>query len=132
MNNIKPKLNRNNERGAARLNLVLLIVVVGLLLFAGYHFLPVYYEGVTMKEEMDAAVMRGLTMASANTPEQVVRSEINVDLDERGVPRDALVQLTAKDKAVTATVSYSKLVPILPFGLYDYNYVFTYTATPSY
>ncbi|MFV0387319.1 MAG: hypothetical protein ACK5NT_01080 [Pyrinomonadaceae bacterium] len=129
MENIKT--NRSSEVGAVSIRLIVFLLVVATGVYAAYNFLPVYYESLSLKDELNAAVMQGMTKVSIQKPEEVVREKIYRELDSRNIPREALVSLKANGSAVTATVSYSKIVHIIPLGIYDYNFVFTYTAVPE-
>ena len=122
---------RNSERGSAGTTFLIIVVVLGLIGHAGYQFIPVAYGGESLKQDMQTAVIQGLAMPGKGTPVDVTKLRIQSALRSNDIPQDAVVDVKQINNVVQAHVSYVKSVPILPFGIYTYNYQFDHTATPT-
>lgn len=124
--------NRKSERGGAGVKLLLVVLVLGLLANAGYQYVPVAYEGATFKQEMQTAVINGVSMpAVGKTAVDVVKEKLTSAARNNNLPTNAVIQVKQLNSTVQAHVSYSKQIPILPFGIYSRNYEFDHTATPT-
>ena len=122
---------RSSERGGAGVKFLLVALVLMLCANAGYNYIPVAYEGANLRQEMDTAVVKGLAASGRMKPVDVVQASITKAIRENDVPADAFVEIKQTGAAVQAHVVYTKMVPMLPFGLYNYSYDFNYLATPS-
>lgn len=123
---------RKSERGAAGAKLLLVALVLILLANAGYHYIPVAYQAENFKQEMQTAVINGVSMpALGKTPADVVKDKILAAARNNDIPANAVIQVKQLNNVVQAHVAYSKQIPILPFGLYTRNYEFDHTATPT-
>lgn len=124
--------NRKSERGGAGVKLLLVALVLGLLANAGYQYVPVAYEGANFKQEMQTAVINGVSMpAIGKTSVDIVKEKILSAARTNNLPSNSVIQVRQLSNTVQAHVTYSKPVPVLPFGLYTRNYEFDHTATPS-
>lgn len=124
--------NRQPERGSAGVKLLLVAIVLVVLANAGYHYVPVAYEGANFKQEMQTAVINGVSMpAVGKTAVDVVKEKIAIAARNNNLPPNAVIQVRQANNVVQAHVSYSKPVPVLPFGLYTRNYEFDNVATPT-
>lgn len=122
---------RVSERGAAGVKLVIVLLVLFLAGNAGYNYVPVAYDAESMKSEMSAAVMQGLALPGKVNPVDNVKARIQRAAQTNNVPADAIIDVKQQGNVLTAHVTYSKPVSILPFGIYKYNYQFDHTATPT-
>lgn len=123
---------RKSERGGAGIKLLLVALVLISIAHAGYNYIPVAYQGENFKQEMQTAVINGISMPGMGKPPvDVVRDKIWAAARNNDVPQNAVVDVKQLNNIVQAHVKYSKQVPILPFGLYARNYDFDYTATPT-
>lgn len=124
-------LNRHSERGSAGTKFLVILVLIVLLAHAGYNYVPVAYQGASLRQDMDTAVVKGLAASGNMKPVDVVKSHVQRAVSEYDIPPDALVEITPQGSYIQAHVAYQKKVNILPFGLYKYSYDFNYTATPT-
>lgn len=124
-------IERPAERGGAGAKFLIVAVVLVLLANAGYNYIPVAYEGASFKQEMDTAVVKGLASFGQLKPADIVSAHLKKAAYDYNLPPDAVIDIQATAKKLSATASYSKQVNILPFGIYKYKYQFDYTATPS-
>ena len=124
--------NRESEHGGAGIKFLLTVVVLILIANAGYNYIPTAYQGQDFKQEMETAVMQGVTMPGANTKQvDAVRARVRRAAEVSGIPDDYYLEVKQTKNVVHAHVIYQKTIPILPFALYDYVYQFDNTATPT-
>lgn len=122
---------RGSERGSAGVKLLVLLAVIFLIGHAGYNYVPVAYSAESLKTEMQTAVLQGLALPGKLNPVDNVKERIQKAIVINEIPPEALVEVKQAGNSLTAHVTYSKQVNILPFGLYRYRYNFDHTATPT-
>ena len=123
--------NRESERGSAGVKFILILAALALVANAGYNYVPVAYDAESLKTEMGTAVLQGLALPGKLNPVDNVKARIAKSIQTNNIPADAIVDVKQNGNVLTARVSYSKPVNILPFGIYKYKYDFDYTATPT-
>ncbi|MBX7173780.1 MAG: hypothetical protein K1X72_22610 [Pyrinomonadaceae bacterium] len=105
------------------------LAVFFLILNAGLNYVPVAYNAEGFKQEMNAAVMQGLTIPpSTGTPVDVTKKRLITKATANDIPADAYIDVKLINGVLQARVIYNKKVSLLPFGIYDYNYQFDYTS----
>ena len=120
--NKKAFLNRPGERGGARLKFTIVMVVLAIVVYMGYLYLPIAYDAYYFKDVMQNKV----DMAATQGYEMVwVRDQLVKSAPEYHVPADAIITPTQKDNRVEVRVQFSR--PIQLPG-YTYSYDFDYTA----
>ena len=124
------KNDRASERGSAGVKFLFIFVVLALAAHAGLQYIPVAYNGASLKQEMDTAVVKGLAASGQMKPLDVVTASVKRAVAEYDVPADAVIEIKPENGIVTAHVAYVVPVNMMPFGLYKYNYDFNYTAKP--
>ena len=122
---------RESERGSAGTKFVITMVIILLVANAGYNYVPIAYEAESVKTEMQTAVLQGLATPGKLSPVENVKTRILRAFTLNHVPENALLDVKQNGPSVTARVAYTKEVGLLPFGIYNYVYVFDHTATPS-
>lgn len=128
---MKVSTHRPTERGSAGVKFLAILVFIVLLAHAGYNYVPVAYQGASFRQEMDVAVVKGLSAPPQMKPADVVKAHIQKAAGDNQIPQDALIDIRPGTGHVAAYASYQKAINILPFGIYKYNYKFEYTATPQ-
>jgi len=123
--------NANSEAGNAKVKLVVVLVILFLIAHAGYQYIPVAYQGEYFKQEMQTAVVQGMSVPAGIQPLDMVKGKLKKAILENDIPTDAIVQVKPVNNSVMARVSYTKQVNMLPFGIYKYQYKFDNTATPT-
>ena len=123
--------NRKSERGGAGVKVIAVFLILFLIGYAAYNYIPIAYEGENFKQEMQTAVVQGMATPGGITMADMVKGKLKRAMVSNNVPPDAFVQVKQTPNSVQAQVIYSKQVPILPFGIYKYNYHFDHTATPT-
>lgn len=123
---------KKSEHGGAGVKFLMVALVLFLIGNAGLQFVPVAYNGESFKQEMQTAVIQGVAVPAVGiTPVEAVRGKIQKSMISNNIPLDATVDVKQANGAIHAHVVYTKEIPILPFGLYNYQYHFNYTATPT-
>lgn len=123
---------RQSERGEAGAKLLFIVVLLFLAGHAGYNFIPVAYHAENFKQEMHSAVIKGLSLPPVGvTPMDHVKNNVMRAARENDLPADASILVKTNKGVIEVHVYYEQKVPILPFGLYYYNYVFEHTASPT-
>ena len=114
--------NRQNERGSARLKLLLFIIVIAIVAYAGYLYIPVSYNAYLFKDLMQQKVN---TAAALGHPANWVQEQLVRSGPEYDIPADAEIIPAVKDGRVEVQVRYTKPVE---FPGYVYEYTFDHTA----
>jgi hypothetical protein len=113
---------RKGERGAARAKLLIFLVFAGVLIYAGYMYLPVAYDAYLFKDLMqhnvDVAVTQGYQPSW-------VQDQLTKSLAEYNVPANAIITPVQRDQRVEVRVQFTR--PIELPG-YTYEYEFDHTA----
>jgi hypothetical protein len=125
-----PENDRRFERGGAGVKALVVIALLLLAAHAGFNYVPVAYEGESFKQEMQTAVVNGLALPPNVKPIDNITARIKRAAADNGVPSDAFMEIKPVGNIVQARVVYSKQVGLLPFGIYNYTYLFDYTAKP--
>lgn len=124
--------NRNAEHGGAGAKLLVALAILILIANAGFNFIPVAYQAENFKQEMHTAVVQGISLPSTHgQPADIVRFKISNAVRTNELPYDTFVEVKEKNNILTARVYYVKKVPLLPFGAYEYEYIFDHSVTPS-
>ncbi|HEY2848203.1 MAG TPA: hypothetical protein VGI80_10325 [Pyrinomonadaceae bacterium] len=122
---------RASERGSAGTKLMVTLVVIVLGAHAGYNYIPVAYNAQALRGDMDTAVLQGMALPGKISPVDNVKERIVKAIIVNNISPGATLDVKQVGNGITARVTYQQQVNILPFGMYKYNYVFDYTATPT-
>ncbi len=116
---------RTTERGSARLNFLILMVVIAAVAYAGYQYVPVAYQASQLKVFMQDTVNNAVvTDKDARWAEDQLRRS----LTSYGVPPDARVTVANRESRIEAHVEYTVPVPLL---VTTYEYKFDHTTRSS-
>ncbi len=121
----------SSEQGSAAIKFMLVFLVLALAANAGFNYVPVAYQGASFKQEMDTAVVKGISATGRVKPMDAVTASIKKASFDYDIPADAFVEIKPVNGVVEARVAYSRPVNMLPFGLYQYTYDFDYVAKPT-
>ena len=115
-------LHRSSERGAARLKLLIFLLVVGAIGYIGYLYVPVAYQAYLFKDLMqhtvDVAIAAGYQPAWVN-------DQLKKSLPEYDIPPEAVITPITRDNRIEVRVQYTRTVE---FPGYTYQYEFDHTA----
>ncbi|HEY0099515.1 MAG TPA: hypothetical protein VGB76_11250 [Pyrinomonadaceae bacterium] len=114
------------ERGSSRFNFLITVVVIALVGYAAYQYVPVAYQAsqlkVSMQDTVDKAVVTSKNAAWAE--EQLRRS-----LPIYGAPPNTLITVSPREARLEAHVQYSVPIPLL---VTTYEYKFDHTTRSAY
>jgi|SRR4029453_3486947 hypothetical protein len=114
--------NRINERGAARLKFLIVMLIIGAAAYAGYCYIPVAYQAYLYRDLMqhyvDVAAAQGYQPAW-------ITDQLTKSAAEYQVPKEALITPAQKDQRLEVRVQFTRPIE---FPGYVYNYEFDYTA----
>jgi predicted PurR-regulated permease PerM len=113
---------RTSERGGARLKFVLVIAILAVVGYAGYLFIPVFYQSYQIKDLMQNDVD---TASSMGKPTSWIQEQLLKSFPEYGVPANAVITPTQQSNRMEVRVQYT--IPVA-FPGYVYNYEFDHTA----
>jgi hypothetical protein len=113
------------ERGGARLNFVIVVVVVAALGYAGYHTIPTLYHARTYETFMQDTVNNAALMSKNPA---WVEQQLKDSLDDYELPTDATVKSIVRDGRLEAQVRFTRTIPLL---VTSYDYVFDKTVRSS-
>jgi hypothetical protein len=124
----------DSQRGSANLKLLRTVLLFFLLGNALVNYLPVAYNTENLRQEMHAAVLQGMSLPpTMGNPAEVTKKRITNVMKVNNIPSYAFLEVKQVNNAIQARVAFTQPIPLLPFGLYDYNYQFDYTTnTGSY
>ena len=131
MNNRTVKNYRDAERGGAGVKFLLVLLALVLTANAAFNYIPVAYQGENFKQEMQTLVIQGMALPpNSGNPVEVLKAKLARAAKDYDLPPVA-IDVRQVNNVTTAHVRYSKEVNVLPFGIYNYNYEFDHTASPS-
>jgi len=114
-----------DERGGARLNFLIVVVVVAAVAYAGYQYVPVAYQASQLKIFMEDTVNKAVvTDKNAQWAEEQLRKS----LPEYGAPPNTFITVTNRESRLEANVQYTIPVPLI---VTTYQYKFNYTTRSS-
>ncbi|HEY8225011.1 MAG TPA: hypothetical protein VIG25_07030 [Pyrinomonadaceae bacterium] len=113
---------KTDERGSARVNFIIVLLVLGAIGYCGYLYVPVMYREYLFKDWMQHTV--DVASASGYKPDWV-SDQLTKSLPEYDVPADALITPANRDNRVEVRVQYIRKIE---FPGYTYQYQFDHTA----
>ncbi len=114
------------QRGGARFNFLVIVVLIGLAAYSAYHYVPVAYQAYLFKDYMQETVNKA-AYPPGQTPDWVTQ-QLRSAAKEYDVPPDMQVSVQNDNGRIAARVTYSLPVQ-LPGYVYQYN--FDHTALSS-
>ena len=113
---------RTGEHGGARVKFLIVILVLAILGYVGYLYIPIAYQAYLFKDVMQHNVNVAATQGyqPAWVSEQLTKSAREYD-----VPPNAVITPTTKDNRIEVRVQFTKPIE---FPGYTYEYEFDYTA----
>jgi hypothetical protein len=115
---------RRNERGSSTVKFIIVLAVVSILIYMGIQYVPVAYNYRNFKTYMQESVDTGAVTGQGT---EWVRSRLQANAKDYGVPSDAKINTGVQDGRMTATVQFTRPINLLP-GIWTYTYPFDYTV----
>lgn len=122
---------RPSEAGSAGGKFLAFLLGLALILHGGFQYIRAAYQAESLRTDMEAAVLQGLATPGKIDPVDVVKTKVQKAVLQYEIPPGSVVDVKMQNGLVIARVAYVKQVPILPFGIYNYNYKFDETITPG-
>ncbi len=115
-------MRRSSERGAGRVQFLIVMTIIVATAYAGYLYIPVAFHAHTYKDLMqhyaDVTATQGYAPTWAG--EQLLKSSAEYD-----IPANAIITPLKRDDRVVVRVQYVKPIE---FPGYTYNYEFDHTV----
>lgn len=113
---------RRTERGGARLKFIVVVLVIALVAYIGYMYIPVAYQAYLFKDLMQ----HNANVSSAQGHDTAwVKNQLTKAGPEYGVPSDAIISPALKDNRMEVTVQFTRPIH---FPGYTYDYTFDHTV----
>lgn len=125
MRNTCGSVSSGAQRGGARLNFLIVVVVIAALGYVGYHAVPVLYHARTYETFMQDTV-NNAAMTDKNPA--WIEKQLRDALDDYGLPPDATVKSGVRDGRLEAEVSFTRTIPLI---VTSYQYTFDKTVRSS-
>jgi len=117
---------RCSQRGGARFNLLLFIILIALAVYSAYNYAPVAYNAYLYKDFMEETVNRAAYPPSKSN--DWIAKQLREGGKDYDLPTDAEIKVQNEDGRVAAHVTWTRAVQ-LPGYVYEYN--FDHTARSS-
>jgi PKD repeat protein len=122
---------RRNERGAARLKFIIVLVIVAVVAYMGFQYIPVRYQAYTFKTFMDQSVLNeSASSRHADEKGPWVENQLRSNAKDYGVPPDAEFSHKYQNGHLEVTVKFTRLINLLPGFAYEYDFDYTARSNP--
>ena len=113
---------RRGERGGSRIKFLIVVLIFGAAVYAGYLWVPVQFDAYRFKDLMqhDADVA-----ATQGYPVTWISDQLKKSLAEYNIPSDAVITPTQQENRMAVRVQYTRPIE---FPGYTYQYEFDHTA----
>jgi hypothetical protein len=118
----------HQERGAASLRMVIVLLVIAVVGYMGFQYIPVAYQARSFKSFMNEKVTSAAENPSIPTEQKgsTVENQLRSSAKDYGVPPDAKISHIYQNGGLQVTVQFTRHVNLLPGITHDYK--FDYTA----
>jgi hypothetical protein len=110
---------RAGQRGGARFNFVVIVLLIGLAAYSAYHYVPVAYHAYLFKDFMQETVNKAAY--PPGQPPDWVAQQLRAAAKDYDVPPDMQVSVQNENGRLAARVTWTRAVQ-LPGYLYLYNF----------
>ena len=113
------QVRRRRQRGGARFNLAVVVLVIGLAAYSAYNYAPVAYNAYLYRDFMQELVNRAAypPIKSSDWVAQQLRDAAK----EYDLPEDADIRVQNENGRIVAHVTWTRPVQ-LPGHVYDYSF----------
>jgi hypothetical protein len=108
-----------DERGGARFNFIVVILLIALGVYSAYNYAPVSYKAYRFKDYMQETVNKAVYPPGQST--EWVTQQLRAGAKEFGVPEDAVINVQREEGRISVHVTWTEPVP-LPAYVYEYNF----------
>ena len=115
-----------NQRGGARFNFLVVVLLIALAVYSAYNYAPVAYNAYLYKDYMQETVNKAAYPPAKSN--DWVTQQLRAAAKEYDLPEDADIKVQNEDGRIVARVSYTRDIQ-LPGYVYEYD--FDHTARSS-
>ena len=115
-------LRAGHMRGGARLNFLIVMVILIASGYIGYQTVPVFYRASLLESYMQDTVNNA---AYTNKSPAWVEQQIRANADDYGLPRDTQIVTGTRDGRMEAHVQFTRSIPLI---VTTYQYKFDQTV----
>jgi predicted PurR-regulated permease PerM len=119
---------RRQERGAASLRMIIVLLVVAIIGYVCFQYIPVAYQARSFRNFMNEKVTAAAENPSIPTEQKgsTVEKQLRESSKDYGVPPDAKISYIYQNGGLQVTVQYTRQINLLPG--FTHQYKFDYTA----
>ena len=117
---------KHYERGGARFNFVVVILLIALAAYSAYNYAPVSYKAYRFKDYMQETVNKAAYPPGQTT--DWVTQQLRAGAKEYGLPEDFEINVQREEGRIAAHVTWTEPVQ---FPGFTYDYDFDHTARSS-
>jgi len=110
---------QSSQRGGARFNFVVVILLIALAAYSAYNYAPVAYNAYLYKDFMQETVNKAAYPPVKSN--DWVRQQLAAAAREYDLPEDADIRVENEDGRISAHVTWTRPVQ-LPGYVYDYDF----------
>jgi len=107
------------ERGGARFNFIVVMLLIALAVYSAYNYAPVLYKAYRFKDFMQETVNKAAYPPGQTT--DWVTQQLRAGAKEYEVPADAEIKVQKEEGRISAQVTWTEAVQ-LPAYVYEYNF----------
>ena len=115
-----------SERGGARFNFIVVILLIALAVYSAYNYAPVSYKAYRFKDFMQETVNKAAYPPGQSN--EWITQQLRGAAKEYELPADAEINVQKEEGRVSVRVTWTEAVQ-LPFYVYEYD--FDHTARSS-
>jgi hypothetical protein len=124
---------RPGELGGSKATLTIILVILFLGGYAGINYVPIAYSESDIKTQMQTITTNAIILPASTTNNNQVAwttAELNHLAQNYDLP-PSVFKAEIAGPAVKASINVHRKIPLLPFGLYNYEYDFVYSASSA-
>jgi hypothetical protein len=111
---------RRGERGAGRVKFIITLLVVGVIAYMGFQYVPVAFQSYRFGKAID----ENTDIASAGGKNsEWLKAQIKQSAKDYSVPDNvSITEPVVRDGKIEVTVKFTRAINLLPFWTYNYNF----------
>lgn len=109
------------ERGGARLNFLITLLVIGTGVYSAYQYAPVSYNAFLFKDFMQETVNKAAYSSGQMTTTAWIESQLRAGAKEYDLPSDMRLNVQNQNGQIVAQAQWTKPIQ-LPGFIYEYKF----------
>jgi hypothetical protein len=110
---------RRGERGGARFNCIVILIIIGLAAYSAYHYVPVAYNAYLYKDLMQETVNKAAYPPIKSN--DWVTQQLRDAAKEYDLPEDTDIRVQNENGRIVAHVTWTRPIQ-LPGYVYEYEF----------